>query len=98
MGVAKAALESCVRYLAFDLGPSGVRVNAISAGPIRTLSAAGIGGFREMLHHHAAFAPLRRNVTAEEVAQTALYLSSDLARAVTGEIVFVDAGYNVVGM
>lgn len=98
MGVAKAALEACVRYLAFDLGPSGVRVNAISAGPIRTLSAAGISGFRDMLHHQAERAPLRRNVTADEVAQTALYLSSDLARAVTGEIVFVDAGYNIVGM
>jgi len=96
MGVAKAALEACVRYLAFDLGPSGVRVNAISAGPIRTLSAAGIGGFREMLHHQAELAPLRRNVTGEDVAQAALYLASDLSRAVTGEVLFVDGGYNIV--
>lgn len=98
MGVAKAALEACVRYLACDLGPRGVRVNAISAGPIRTLSAAGISGFRDMLHHHAEFAPLRRNVSAEEVARSAVYLCSELASAVTGEIVYADAGYNVVGM
>ena len=98
MGVAKAALEACVRYLAFDLGPEGIRVNAISAGPIRTLSAAGISGFRDMLHHHAESAPLRRNVTAEEVARSAVYLCSDLASAVTGEIVFADAGYRIVGM
>ena len=98
MGVAKAALESCVRYLAADLGPQGVRVNAISAGPIRTLSAAGISGFREMLHHHAESAPLRRNVSAEEVAGTALYLCSSLASAVTGEVIYADAGYNIVGM
>ncbi len=98
MGVAKAALEACVRYLAFDLGPSGIRVNAISAGPIRTLSAAGIGGFKDMLRHNAELAPLRRNVTADDVARTALYLCSDLSKAVTGEIVFVDAGYNIVGM
>jgi enoyl-[acyl-carrier protein] reductase I len=98
MGVAKAALEACVRYLAFDLGPRGVRVNAISAGPIRTLSAAGISGFRDMLHHHAALAPLRRNVSADEVARTAVYLCSDLSSAVTGEIVYADAGYSIVGM
>jgi enoyl-[acyl-carrier protein] reductase I len=98
MGVAKAALESCVRYLAFELGPSGVRVNAISAGPIRTLSAAGISGFRDMLHLHAEAAPLRRNVTAEEVAGSALYLCSDLGSAVTGEVVYADAGYRIVGM
>lgn len=98
MGVAKAALEACVRYLASDLGPQGIRVNAISAGPIRTLSAAGISGFRDMLHHHAEFAPLRRNVSAEEVARSAVYLCSDLASAVTGEVVYADAGYNIVGM
>jgi enoyl-[acyl-carrier protein] reductase I len=98
MGVAKAALEACVRYLAYDLGPQGIRVNAISAGPIRTLSAAGISGFRDMLHHHAEFAPLRRNVSAEEVARSAVYLCSDLASAVTGEVVYADAGYSIVGM
>jgi enoyl-[acyl-carrier protein] reductase I len=97
MGVAKAALEATVRYLAFDLGPQGVRVNAISAGPIRTLSSAGITGFKDMLHHHAGRAPLRRGVSAEEVGSTALYLSSELAAGVTGEIVHVDAGYNIVG-
>ena len=98
MGVAKAALESAVRYLAFDLGPAGIRVNAISAGPIRTLSAAGIGGFRDMLRHHADRAPLRRNVTADEVARTALFLASDLGSAITGEVVTADAGYGIVGM
>lgn len=97
MGIAKAALEACVRYLAFDLGPQGVRVNAISAGPIRTLSSAGITGFKTMLHYHEERAPLRRNVGGDEVANTALYLCSDLASAVTGEIVHVDAGYNIVG-
>jgi enoyl-[acyl-carrier protein] reductase I len=98
MGVAKAALETCVRYLAADLGPAGVRVNAISAGPLRTLSAAGIAGFRTMLHHYEERAPLRRNVTADEVAAAALYLCSDAASGVTGEILHVDAGYNVIGM
>lgn len=98
MGVAKAALEACVRYLAWDLGPQGIRVNAISAGPIRTLSSAGITGFKAMLHHHAERAPLRRGVTPEEVANTAMYLCSDLGSAVTGEIVHADAGYNIVGM
>jgi enoyl-[acyl-carrier protein] reductase I len=98
MGVAKAALESAVRYLAFDLGPAGIRVNAISAGPIRTLSAAGIGGFRDMLRHHADRAPLRRNVTADEVARTALFLAGDLGSAITGEVVTADAGYGIVGM
>jgi len=98
MGVAKAALETCVRYLAADLGPSGVRVNAISAGPLRTLSAAGIAGFRTMLHHYEERAPLRRNITADEVAAAALYLCSDAASGITGEILHVDAGYNVIGM
>lgn len=98
MGVAKAALEASVRYLAFDLGPHGIRVNAISAGPIRTLSSAGITGFKDMLHHHAERAPLRRNVTGDEVAGTAVYLCSDLASGVTGEIIHVDAGYHTVGM
>jgi enoyl-[acyl-carrier protein] reductase I len=98
MGVAKAALEASVRYLAADLGPQGVRVNAISAGPLRTLSSAGISGFKTMLHHHEERAPLRRNITADEVAASALYLCSDLGAGVTGEIVHVDAGYNIVGM
>lgn len=98
MGVAKAALEASVRYLAWDLGASGVRVNAISAGPIRTLSSAGITGFKTMLHHHAERAPLRRNVTAEEVAHAALFLSSPLGEAITGEVMHVDGGYNIVGM
>ena len=98
MGVAKAALEACVRYLAADLGPSGIRVNAISAGPLRTLSAAGISGFKAMLHHYEERAPLRRNITAEEVSAAALYLCSDLATGITGEVLHVDAGYNVTGM
>jgi enoyl-[acyl-carrier protein] reductase I len=98
MGVAKAALEASVRYLAADLGPQGVRVNAISAGPLRTLSSAGISGFKSMLHHHEERAPLRRNVSPEEVANAALYLCSDLGGGVTGEVVHVDAGYHVVGM
>ncbi|MBI3995419.1 MAG: enoyl-ACP reductase [Nitrospirae bacterium] len=98
MGVAKASLEASVRYLAADLGPKGIRVNAISAGPIRTLASAGISGFLEMLHHVEAKAPLRRNVTAEEVAGTALYLASDLSSGVTGEVIYVDAGYNIMGM
>jgi len=98
MGVAKAALEASVRYLASDLGPQGIRVNAISAGPIRTLSAAGISGFKDMLHHHEACAPLRRSVAADEVASAALYLCSNLGSGVTGEVVHVDCGYSIVGM
>ncbi|MBI3061686.1 MAG: enoyl-ACP reductase [Deltaproteobacteria bacterium] len=98
MGVAKAALEASVRYLAYDLGPKGIRVNAISAGPIKTLASAGIAGFKEMLHYSSERAPLKRNITAEEVARAALYLVSDMAGAVTGEVVHVDAGYNVMGM
>jgi enoyl-[acyl-carrier protein] reductase I len=98
MGVAKASLEASVRYLAADLGPKGIRVNAISAGPIRTLASAGISGFLDMLHYVAGKAPLRRNVTAEEVAGTALYLASDLSSGVTGEVIYVDAGYNIMGM
>jgi len=98
MGIAKAALEACVRYLAFDLGPQGIRVNAISAGPIRTLSSAGITGFKAMFHHHAERAPLRRSVLPEEIGSTAVYLCSDMGSAVTGEVVHVDGGYNIVGM
>lgn len=98
MGVAKAALEASVRYLAADLGPQGVRVNAISAGPIKTLAAAGIAGFRKMLSYVGERAPLRRNVDQDEVGRTALWLCSDLASGVTGEIIYVDAGYHVLGM
>ena len=98
MGVAKAALEASVRYLAADLGTAGVRVNAISAGPIKTLAASGIGDFRYILKWNQLNAPLRRNVTIEEVGGAGLYLLSDLASGVTGEIHHVDAGYNVVGM
>ncbi|HYF65875.1 MAG TPA: SDR family oxidoreductase, partial [Herpetosiphonaceae bacterium] len=98
MGVAKSALESTVRYLAADLGPDGFRVNAISAGPIRTLSAAGIGNFRKLHRNFAETAPLRRNVTIEDVGNSALWLCSDLSSGVTGEVVYVDAGYNILGM
>jgi enoyl-[acyl-carrier protein] reductase I len=98
MGVAKAALEASVRYLAADLGPKNIRVNGISAGPIRTLAAAGIGGFRKMLNHVAQVAPLRRNVTTEDVGKAATFLCSDLASGVTGEILYVDNGYSTVGM
>ena len=98
MGVAKAALEASVRYLAADLGSDGIRVNAISAGPIKTLSAAGIGGFRKMLHYTEERAPLRRNVDQDEVGKAALWLCSDLSSGVTGEIVHVDAGYHILGM
>ncbi|HEX9143160.1 MAG TPA: enoyl-ACP reductase [Candidatus Binatia bacterium] len=98
MGVAKAALEASVRYLAHDLGPKGIRVNAISAGPIRTLAAAGISDFRTMLHHVADRAPLKRNIDADEVGKAAIYLCSDWGSAVTGEVLHVDAGYNVMGM
>ncbi|HLH95585.1 MAG TPA: enoyl-ACP reductase FabI [Xanthobacteraceae bacterium] len=98
MGVAKAALEASVRYLAADLGGKQIRVNAVSAGPIRTLAAAGIGDFRYILRWNEYNSPLRRNVTIEEVGDTAMYLLSDLSRGVTGEIHHVDAGYNIVGM
>jgi enoyl-[acyl-carrier protein] reductase I len=96
MGLAKASLEAAVRYLAADLGPSGIRVNGISAGPIKTLAAAGIGGFSKILRYVEQHAPLRRNVTIEEVGNVAAFLLSDLASAVTGEITYVDAGFNVV--
>ncbi|MEO6359252.1 MAG: enoyl-ACP reductase FabI [Sphingomicrobium sp.] len=98
MGVAKAALETSVKYLAADLGPEGIRVNAISAGPIKTLASSGIGDFRYILKWNEYNAPLRRNVTIEDVGGAGLYLCSDLASGVTGEIHHVDAGYNVVGM
>jgi enoyl-[acyl-carrier protein] reductase I len=98
MGVAKAALEASIRYLAYDLGPKGIRVNAISAGPIKTLAASGISGFKDMLHYVSERAPLKRNIDAEEVGKTALYLCSDWGSAVTGEVMHVDAGYNIMGM
>jgi enoyl-[acyl-carrier protein] reductase I len=98
MGVAKAALETSVKYLAMDLGPENIRVNAISAGPIKTLAASGIGDFRYILKWNELNAPLRRNVTIEDVGGAGLYLLSDLASGVTGEIHHVDAGYNVIGM
>jgi enoyl-[acyl-carrier protein] reductase I len=98
MGAAKASLEACMRYMASDLGPEGIRVNAISAGPIKTLAAAGISGFRSMLSAAERIAPLRRNVTIEEVGNAAAFLSSDLASAITGEILWVDGGFNIVGI
>ena len=98
MGVAKAALETSVKYLAADLGVKNIRVNAISAGPIKTLAASGIGDFRYILKWNEYNAPLRRNVTSEEVGDTAMYLLSDLSRGVTGEVHHVDAGYHIVGM
>jgi enoyl-[acyl-carrier protein] reductase I len=98
MGLAKASLEANVRFLAADLGPSGVRVNGISAGPIKTLSAAGIAGFRRMLTHVGSVAPLRRNVTLEDVGNAAAFLCSDLAAGITGEILHVDSGFSTVGM
>lgn len=98
MGVAKAALDMSVRYLAEAVGPDGIRVNAISAGPLKTLAAAGVGGFNQIAGHVAEKAPLRRNITQEDVAGAAVYLSSGLARGVTGEIHFVDSGYNIIGL
>ncbi|UTG93697.1 enoyl-ACP reductase FabI [Geobacter sulfurreducens] len=98
MGVAKAALEMSVRYLAEAVGPDGIRVNAISAGPLKTLAAAGVGGFNQIAGHVAEKAPLRRNISQEEVAGAALYLASDLSSGVTGEVHFVDSGYNIIGL
>ena len=98
MGVAKAALEASTRYLAADLGPENIRVNAISAGPIKTLAAAGIAGFRKMLAYTETRTPLRRNIDQNEVGRTALWLASDLASGVTGEVIYVDAGYHILGM
>jgi enoyl-[acyl-carrier protein] reductase I len=98
MGLAKASLEANVRYMAANLGPRGIRVNGISAGPIKTLAAAGIAHFRKMLHHVEDNAPLRRTVTPKEVGNVAAFLCSDLASGVTGEITFVDSGYNILGM
>ena len=98
MGLAKASLEANVRFLAADLGPGNIRVNGISAGPIKTLSGAGVGGFRKMLSYVAKVAPLRRNVTTEDVGNAATFLCSDMAAGVTGEIMYVDSGFSTVGM
>jgi len=98
MGVAKASLEASIRYLAANLGPKNVRVNAISAGPVNTLAARGIKGFTSMLKHHAERAPLRRNVELEEIANAALFLLSSMSAAITGEVMFVDGGYNIIGL
>ena len=98
MGVAKASLEATVRYLASALGPRGIRVNAISAGPVNTLAARGIRGFTGMLKHHAEHAPLRRNVELREIGDAAVFLSSSMASGITGEVLFVDAGYNIMAV
>ena len=98
MGVAKAALEASVRYLAHDLGPRGIRVNAISSGPIRTLSSSGIEGFSAILDQIATRSPLRRNITAEEVGDTAVFLASGMSRGITGTTIYVDAGFHIMGV
>lgn len=97
MAVAKSALESTMRYLAADLGPRGIRVNAISPGPVRTLSAAGVGGFKRMYRDFPEIAPLRRHISLEDIGHSAVWLASDWARNVTGEVLFVDSGYNILG-
>ncbi len=98
MGVAKAALEATVRYMASDFGPQQVRVNAVSAGPIRTLAAAGVSGFKSMYRQFADMAPLRQNISAQDVGDAAVFLCSDLASKITGEVLFVDSGYNILGV
>jgi enoyl-[acyl-carrier protein] reductase I len=98
MGVAKAALEASVRYLAYDFGPQDIRVNAISAGPIRTLAAAGVSGFKDMYREFANVAPLRQNVTIEDIGKAAVFLCSDLAPRTTGQVLYVDSGYNILGV
>jgi len=98
MGVAKAALESSTRYLAYDLGAQKIRVNAISAGPIRTLAAAGVGGFRDMYKHFADISPMRENVSIEDVGNAAVFLASPLSARITGEVLYVDSGFNIVGV
>jgi len=98
MGVAKASLEATVRYLAADLGPRGIRVNAISAGPVNTLAARGVRGFTGMLQHAAEKAPLRRNVELREIGDTALFLASRLSSGITGEVIFVDGGYHIMAV
>src|SRR5258706_739784 len=98
MGVAKASLEASARYLAYDLGPRKIRVNCISAGPVNTLAARGISGFMEMLRHYEAHAPLKRNVLPEELGATGVFLASDGAAAITGQVIYVDSGYQIMGM
>jgi len=98
MGVAKAALEASTRYLAYDFGPENIRVNAISAGPVRTLAASGVGGFKSMYKMFAEFAPLQQEITPEDVGKTAVYLCSDMAAKTTGEVIYVDSGYNILGV
>jgi enoyl-[acyl-carrier protein] reductase I len=98
MAIAKAALEASVRYLAYDFGGQGVRVNAISAGPVRTLAAAGVSGFKTMYRKFAEVAPLGEGITIEDIGNTAVYLCSDMASKVTGEIIIVDSGYNILGI
>ena len=98
MGVAKASLEASTRYLAYDLGPKKIRVNCISAGPVNTLAARGIAGFSEMLKHYEAHAPLKRNVVPEELGATGVFLASDGAAAITGQVIYVDGGYQIMGM
>ena len=98
MGVAKASLESCTRYLAYDLGPKKIRVNCISAGPVNTLAARGIGGFTDMLKHYEAHAPLKRNVLPDELGAAGLFLAGDGAAAITGQVIYVDCGYQIMGM
>jgi enoyl-[acyl-carrier protein] reductase I len=98
MGVAKASLEACVRYLARDLGPDGIRVNAVSAGPIRTLAASGVTGFKRMHSKFREIAPMRTPLTIDDIGNAAIYLCSDLSRAVTGEVLYVDGGYNIIGV
>ena len=98
MGVAKASLEACTRYLAYDLGPKKIRVNCISAGPVNTLAAHGISGFGEMLKHYEAKSPLKRNVTPDELGAAGLFLASDGAAAITGQVIYVDCGYQIMGM
>jgi enoyl-[acyl-carrier protein] reductase I len=97
MGIAKAALEACVRYLAAELGPQGIRVNAISPGPVRTLAAHGVSGFKQMYRSFPEIAPLRSTITIDEVGKTAVYLASELSSAVTGEVIYVDGGFNILG-
>ncbi|HUK82269.1 MAG TPA: enoyl-ACP reductase [Verrucomicrobiae bacterium] len=98
MGVAKASLEACVRYLAYDLGPRKIRVNAISAGPVNTLAARGIAGFTEMLKHYEGHAPLKRNIEPRELGAAGLFLASDLSTGTTGQVLYVDSGYEIMGM
>ena len=98
MGVAKAALEATTRYLAYDFGPQQVRVNAISAGPIRTLAAAGVGGFRDMYKHFADMSPMRENITIDDVGNAAIFLASDLSARITGDVLYVDSGFNIMGV